>query len=317
MTTQADPTTPTVTRQPGQITRSNRRWLWGSLVPATVIFLVLSAYPVVNLIGLSLGTVSWENGQAHFEYVGLANYEHLFGTEEVFWIGVRNTVVFAIGVVAFQMVLGFAMALSVMRAGSFGRPLLTGIFLLPIVIPPVVIGTMWRLLLGREFGGVNQFLEFIGLSGADWLGDPSLALASVMFVDIWHWTPFVFLLLLAGLESLDTEVLEAARIDVQSFWQELRYILIPMMAPTLLITLMFRIILSFKVFDEVFLLTSGGPGTATEVINLSIYKVFFGQDRVGDAAAMSVVTLVFVTALIVGTNFAIRAWRNRSVRDAQ
>ena len=219
---------------------------------------------------------------------------------------------------SFPVFAGFRGGRSVLTfvGGSFGRPLLTGIFLLPIVIPPVVIGTMWRLLLGREFGGVNQVLEFIGLAGADWLGDPSLALGAVMFVDIWHWTPFVFLLLLAGLESLDTEVLEAARIDLQSFWQELRYILIPMMAPTLLITLMFRIILSFKVFDEVFLLTSGGPGTATEVINLSIYKTFFGQDRVGDAAAMSVVTLASVTALIVGTNLAIRAWRNRSVKDS-
>ena len=315
MTAQADLEVQSPKRPPGQITRANTRWLWGSLIPVTVIFLLLSAYPVANLVGLSLGTVTWEDGQAHFEYVGLANYHHLFTKEEVFWVGVRNTLIFAIGVVAFQMVLGFAMALSVMRASSFGRPLLTGIFLLPIVIPPVVIGTMWRLLLGREFGGVNQVLEFIGLAGADWLGDPSLALGAVMFVDIWHWTPFVFLLLLAGLESLDTEVLEAARIDLQSFWQELRYILIPMMAPTLLITLMFRIILSFKVFDEVFLLTSGGPGTATEVINLSIYKVFFNQDRVGDAAAMSVVTLASVTALIVGTNLAIRAWRNRSVKD--
>lgn len=315
MTARTDPAVTIPRRPSGQITRSNKRWLWGSLIPVTIIFLVLSAYPVANLIGLSLGTVTWENGQAQFEYVGLANYEHLFTKEKVFWIGVRNTLIFAVGVVAFQMVLGFAMALSVMRAGSVGRPLLTGIFLLPIVIPPVVIGTMWRLLLGREFGGVNQVLEFIGLAGADWLGDPSLALGAVMFVDIWHWTPFVFLLLLAGLESLDTEVLEAARIDLQSFWQELRFILIPMMTPTLLITLMFRIILSFKVFDEVFLLTSGGPGTATEVINLSIYKTFFGQDRVGDAAAMSVITLASVTALIVGTNFAIRAWRNRSVGE--
>ena len=317
MTAQAESDIQIPKRPPGQIARSNTRWLWGSLVPVTIIFLLLSAYPVANLVGLSLGKVTWENGQAHFEYVGLANYDHLFTKEEVFWVGVRNTLVFAIGVVGFQMVLGFAMALSVMRAGSFGRPLLTGIFLLPIVIPPVVIGTMWRLLLGREFGGVNQVLEFVGLSGADWLGDPSLALGAVMFVDIWHWTPFVFLLLLAGLESLDTEVLEAARIDLRSFWQELRYILIPMMAPTLLITLMFRIILSFKVFDEVFLLTSGGPGTATEVINLSIYKVFFNQDRVGDAAAMSVVTLAAVSALIVGTNFAIRAWRNRAVKETQ
>ena len=315
MTVQADPGVQIPKRPTGQITRSNTLWLWGSLAPVTIIFLLLSAYPVANLVGLSLGNVTWENGQAHFEYVGLANYEHLFTKEEVFWVGVRNTLVFAIGVVGFQMVLGFAMALCVIRAGSFGRPLLTGIFLLPIVIPPVVIGTMWRLLLGREFGGVNQVLESTGLPGADWLGDPSLALGAVMFVDIWHWTPFVFLLLLAGLESLDTEVLQAARIDLQSFWQELWYILIPMMAPTLLITLMFRIILSFKVFDEVFLLTSGGPGTATEVINLSIYKVFFNQDRVGDAAAMSVVTLASVTALIVGANLAIRAWRNRSVKE--
>jgi multiple sugar transport system permease protein len=315
MTADVDPVSTLQKPAPGRISRANRRWLLGSLLPVTVIFLLLSAYPVVNLVGLSLGSVTWEGGQAHFDYVGLANYDHLFTKEEVFWIGVRNTLVFAIGVVGFQMVLGFAMALSVMRAGSVGRPLLTGIFLLPIVIPPVVIGTMWRLLLGREFGGVNQALEFIGLAGADWLGDPSLALGAVMFVDIWHWTPFVFLLLLAGLESLDTEVLEAARMDLQTFWQELRYILIPMMAPTLLITLMFRIILSFKVFDEVFLLTSGGPGTATEVINLSIYKVFFGQDRVGDAAAMSVVTLASVTALIVGTNLAIRAWRARSVKE--
>lgn len=301
----------------GWILRANKRWLWISLAPAVLVFVLLSAFPVFNLFGLSLGTVTWEGGKPNYDFVGTANYVHLFTQEEVFWIGVRNTLIFAVGVVAFQMVLGFAMALAVMRSGSFGRPLLTGIFLLPIVIPPIVIGTMWRLLMGRQFGFVNTFLGWFGMPGADWLGDPSLALGSVMFVDIWHWTPFVFLLLLAGLESLDGEVLEAARIDLRNFWQELRYILLPMMAPTIFITLMFRIILSFKVFDEVFLLTSGGPGTSTEVINLTIYQVFFKQDRVGDGAAMSVVTLVAVTLLIVGTNLAIRYRRNRKSESAQ
>jgi multiple sugar transport system permease protein len=167
------------------------------------------------------------------------------------------------------------------------------------VIPPIVIGTMWRLILGREFGLANAVLSALGLPAVDWLGNPDVALAAVMFVDVWHWTPFVFLLMLAGLESLDGEVLEAARMDVRGFWQEVRHIILPLMMPTIAITALFRIILSFKVFDEVYLLTSGGPGTSTEVINFSIYRTFFRQDQVGYGSAMSVVTLFAVALLVI------------------
>ena len=211
----------------------------------------------------------------------------------------RNTLVFAVTVVTCQMVLGFSMALAVKRAGSVGRTILTGIFLLPIVIPPIVIGTMWRLVMGREFGLANTLLRWFGLNEVDWLGNPDIALASVMFVDIWHWTPFVFLLMLAGLESLDEEVLDAALLDVKGFWQEVRHIVLPLMLPTILITVIFRVILSFKVFDEVYLLTSGGPGTATEVVNFSIYRTFFRQDQVGYGSAMSVVTLFAIALTII------------------
>jgi len=292
--------------QSGDTARRNKRWVFLSLAPVIVVFLALSAFPILNLLGLSLFKVTWQDGSAIYDFVGMENYKHLFTEEEIYWAGVRNTLIFAVSVVTVQMLLGFTMALAVMRAGSFGRPILTGIFLLPIVIPPIVIGTMWRLIMGREFGLINGLLSMAGLPTVDWLGNPDIALGSIMLVDIWHWTPFVFLLMLAGLESLDTEVLEAARLDVTNFWQEMRHIVVPMMLPTIVITVVFRIILSFKVFDEVYLLTSGGPGTSTEVVNFSIYRVFFSQDRVGDGSAMSVVTLFAVALMIIVANGLIR-----------
>lgn len=285
--------------KPGAVIRRNKRWQVLSLAPVAVFFLVLSGFPVLNLLGLSFFDVEWREGAAEFNYIGLENYRRLFLEETIYWAGVRNTLVFAVTVVTCQMVLGFSMALAVKRAGSVGRTILTGIFLLPIVIPPIVIGTMWRLVMGREFGLANTLLRWFGLNEVDWLGNPDIALASVMFVDIWHWTPFVFLLMLAGLESLDEEVLDAARLDVTGFWQEVRHIVLPLMLPTILITVIFRVILSFKVFDEVYLLTSGGPGTATEVVNFSIYRTFFRQDQVGYGSAMSVVTLFAIALTII------------------
>lgn len=279
--------------------RRNRRWIIFSLLPAATLFIVLTAFPVINLLGLSFFHVEWREGAAQFSLVGLDNFTRLFTQEDIFWAGVRNNIIFAVVAVSCQMVLGFSMALAVKTAGSRGRAALTGIFLLPIIVPPIVIGTMWRLIMGREFGLANTLLGLVGLGPVDWLGNPDLALASVIFVDVWHWTPFVFLLMLAGLESLDGEVLEAARIDTSGRWQQIRHVVLPMMMPTIVITLLFRVILSFKVFDEVYLLTSGGPGTATEVVNFSIYRTFFRQDQVGYGAAMSVVTLFSITLVII------------------
>jgi len=279
--------------------RRNRRWIILSLLPVVLMFVALTVLPVLSLLGLSFFHVEWSEGSAVFDFVGLANFRRLFTGEIVFWAGVRNTLVFAVTAVVSQMALGFSMALAVKTVGSYGRAVLTGIFLLPIVVPPIVIGTMWRLIMGREFGLANTLLSLIGLGPVDWLGNPDIALWSVIFVDVWHWTPFVFLLMLAGLEALDAEVLEAARMDTTSSWQQIRHVVIPMMMPTIAVTLLFRMILSFKVFDEVYLLTSGGPGTATEVVNFSIYRTFFRQDQVGYGSAMSVVTLFTISLIII------------------
>lgn len=297
-----------------RVRRSNRRWLVLSLAPAVIVLIVLSIWPVFNLIGLSVSSVTHEGGRAVTTFVGWRNFNDLFTGEPLYWAGVRNTIVFAIFAVAGQMVLGFSMALAVRRSRSFGRGLLTAIFLMPIVIPPIVIGAMWRLMLGRDFGIVNAVLSWFGAGPVDFLGNAQFALASVIFVDIWHWTPFVFLLMLAGLESLDDEVLDAARIDVTTRWQEFRHVIMPMMLPTIAITVAFRLILSLKVFDEIYLLTGGGPGTATEVLNFSIYRVFFAQDRVGLGAAMSLLTLFAISILAI----IAQAWvRRRRLRRAE
>jgi multiple sugar transport system permease protein len=179
-----------------------------------------------------------------------------------------------------------------------GKVLYRTIFMLPILVPGIVVGAIWKLMYNYDFGLINQAVGLIGGMPVDWLGSPQTALLSVIVVDIWHWTPFCFLLCLAGLESLPQDVYEAAKIDGASFWQELRYVTLPLMWPTLAVTLAFRLMVAFKVFDEVYLLTGGGPGTATEVVSYTIYHRFFLEDRAGYGAAMSVTVIFLVCALL-------------------
>lgn len=214
--------------------------------------------------------------------------------------GLFNTVVFAFAAVAGQMVIGFALAVLVSKIGR-GRVLYRAIFILPILIPGIVIGAIWKLMMNYDFGLANTLLGFVGIAPHDWLGTPETALLSVIIVDIWHWTPFCFLLFLAGLESLPQDVFEAAKIDGAGPWQELLYVTLPLMIPTIIVTFAFRLILAFKVFDEIYLLTSGGPGTSTEVISFTLYQRFFTEDKAGYGSAMSVAIIFLVCLLLVVT----------------
>ena len=202
------------------------------------------------------------------------------------------------GAVTGQMVLGFFAALLCSRIIR-GRVLYRTIFILPILIPGIVVGAIWKLMLNYDFGLANQAIGLLGLEPRDWLGASETALLSVIIVDIWHWTPFCFLLFLAGLESLPQDVYEAAKIDGATPWQELVWVTLPMMLPTILVTFAFRFVLAFKVFDEVYLLTGGGPGTATEVVSFTLYQRFFTEDRAGYGAAMSVSVIFLVSLLLV------------------
>ena len=140
------------------------------------------------------------------------------------------------------------------------------IMIIPILVPPVAIGSMFKLMFNYDFGLFNQMLAAVGLGPVSWLGSPSLALWSVVLVDIWHWVPFVFLILFAAVEGLPREVLEAGRVDGATRWQLLWRVTLPLLMPAITVAFLFRSILAFKAFDEVFLLTGGGPGTSSELL---------------------------------------------------
>ncbi|WP_448956025.1 carbohydrate ABC transporter permease [Labrys neptuniae] len=274
-----------------------RLWRWLTFVPALAMMAVLAALPIANLVMTSFQNVTWSNGQPTRRWAGLDHYLALF-SDELFGAGLLNTLVFALAAVAGQMVLGFALALMCSKV-TRGLIFYRAIFILPILIPGIVIGAIWKLMLNFDFGMVNQLLGLVGVMPHDWLGNAQTALLSVILVDIWHWTPFCFLLFLAGLESLPQDVFEAAKMDGASAWQELVHVTLPMMVPTILVTFAFRLVLAFKVFDEIYLLTGGGPGTSTEVVSFTLYQRFFTEDKAGYGSAMSVAIMFLVCMLLV------------------
>jgi len=200
--------------------------------------------------------------------------------------------------VALVMVIGLWLALLAARV-TRGKGLLRTLIILPILVPPVAIGSMWRLIYNYEFGVINQALGALGLDPVNWLGDSRFALLSVILVDVWHWAPFIFLILFAAVEGIPSDVLEAAHIDGATQGQVTRYIMLPMLLPAIIVAFTFRSILAFKAFDEVFLLTSGGPGTATELVSLHLYKTFFVQNNLGYGAMLSIVVILMVVSFLL------------------
>jgi multiple sugar transport system permease protein len=278
-----------------------------TLIPAVVLLVVLTLYPAINLLIMSVSSITFSHGEQHWTFTGLDNIRHLL-TDWLFVVTLRNTLIFVVVSVAVELVLGFALALivsGVPRAKGLVRTLM----ILPILVPPVAIGSMWKLMYNYDFGVFNQLLDLFGLDPVGWLSETRYALASVIAVDIWHWTPFIFLILFAGVEGLPREVMEAARVDGASIWQTVCKVAIPLMTPALTIAFLFRSIFAFKVFDEIFLLTSGGPGTATDVVSLHLFKVFFEQNNLGYGALLSIVIILAIAAfLVTARGFA---WRMR------
>lgn len=283
-------------------------WKYATILPAVLLFVALTVLPMGNLLALSFHDVRWLERTAIWNPVGIANYVAVF-QDGLFRAGVVNTLIFAGVAVSIQTVLGFILALlttGIVRGRLFYRT----VFLLPILVPGIIIGAIWKLMFSYDFGVINKVVVHLNLTPQDWLGNPDWALASVILVDVWHWTPFCFLLLLAARQSLPQDVYEAAKIDGATPWQTLRYITLPLMLPAIAVTFVFRTILALKVFDEVYLLTGGGPGTSTEVISFTIYRRFFTEDRPGYGAAISIVTFIAVAIMIF---LARRVSRNREV----
>jgi len=293
----------TTLRRPGNEQRRlgtflDRNFKYWALLPTLVFMAVLTLYPVGQLLRLSLSDVQFVKGKLVWSYVGLDHFTTL-SHDVVVPDALRNTLVFVAASVIIEGVLGLLLAILVSRVRHFAW-FYRSVYMIPLLIPPIAISAMWRLMYDYNYGVINQILIELGMQQPPlWTAYPDLALASVVIVDVWHWTSFVFLIMLAGVESLPHELGEAARVDGASEVQVYRHIFLPLLRPTIIVALMLRTILAFKVFDQIFLLTGGGPGTSSEVISLYVYKVFFVQGRMGYGALLALITALIMSVFVV------------------
>lgn len=284
--------------------RAEDRWFRIlTLGPAIAVIVLLTIWPVANLFRMSVSTITFDRNGTEYAFTPGANLARL-AQDDLFLTNLWTTLMFVVVSVSIEMVLGFLLALMVSGVPR-GKGMVRTLMILPVLVPPVAIGSMWKLVYNYDFGIFNQTLGLVGLGPVGWLSEPSIALWSVVLVDVWHWTPFVFLILFAGIEGLPRDVIEAARVDGATTWQIVRRIVLPLMAPAIAVAFIFRAIMAFKVFDQIFLLTSGGPGTSTEVVSLRLYHVFFHQNELGYGALLSLVVIAAVAAFLLVSRYMV------------
>jgi len=230
-------------------------------------------------------------------FVGLYNYMYAFTGDAVLRIAFANTVIVVIVAIVAEFALGMTLAILLSRENVRFRGVFRTCLLAPMLMTPVVVGVLWRFMFHPTFGIVNYILGLLGIGAMQWLSDIRLALGSSIIVDVWQWTPFMFLVLYAGLQSIPREPQEAARIDGASRLDILRYVVLPMMRPIITVVVIFRMIDLFKIFDIIYVLTRGGPGDATEVLTLYIFRVGLNYYYIGRAAALSWIFALGLSAL--------------------
>ncbi len=283
---------------------ANRFTPYMFMAPAAVIMAIALLYPLGYMVWGSFR--DWNPSQTigEAEFVGLKNYITLWNDPN-FRESLGVTLRFAFFVVTFEMVIGVGLALLLDR-DIRGMSVLRTMFILPMMIAPVVVGLMWRYMYHPTVGTFNRFLDGWGLPKIDWLGQH--ALGSVIIADIWQWTPFIFILSLAALQSLPRSALEAARIDGATPWQQIIHIKLPLMMPVLIVTGLLRLIDAFKVLEVILVMTEGGPGLSTEILALRISRTATEFRELGVAAAMSNYLLMLLLLLTV-TMFGFTRWQ--------
>jgi multiple sugar transport system permease protein len=268
------------------------------ILPAVGVLLVITVFPL--LYELRLTVVSWELTTGFPpQFVGLANFGRVFFQDPRFWNAVIKTGLLVVVGVGLQTVIGTGLALELHRLGR-ARTTVLSCLLIPVMIAPVIAGFQFRMIYNDQFGPLNYLLATLthgAVRGAAWLADPRIALWAVMATDVWQWTPFMTLVVLAGLQAIPAELLEAAEVDgaagPQTFWR----VTLPLLLPVIVIGLLVRFMDTFKLFDIVYQLTGGGPGSVTETIAYYTYLQGFKFFSLGYTAAMAFVQLAVITVV--------------------
>ena len=278
----------------GTLERQERRFALALFAPAFLLLLITTTAPLVFLAWNSLQNLDlsmpWIKG-----FAGLANYSKM-GADPRFWNSLTLTVIYTASTVVLQVVVGLSLALLVLQIPK-GQAILRVAAILPIVLAPVVVGLFWRtLVLAPDFGLVDLVTRALGLGSHNWLGDPQLALMSVIAIHTWQWTPFAFLVLLATLATLPPDVYEAARLDRAGAWQRFTHITLPLIRPAIVMVVILRTMPALSAFAAIFAATGGGPGSATEILNLYAYRTSFTELNLGYGSALATVLLTITIA---------------------
>ncbi|CTQ34733.1 carbohydrate ABC transporter permease [Jannaschia rubra] len=274
----------------------SRRTLWGFIGPAILVLAAVGIVPLVYAVYTSLHYFNLTNLKDQ-EFIWFANYAHVL-TDDTFWAAMGRTFILLVTALPIQIALGLMIALLLHRPGLTFLKTITRLGLvLPMATTYAVVGLLGQVMFNIKYGVVNQMLGWVGIAPIDWIGDPDNAFVLVIFWDVWQWTPFCALILLAGLTTVPDEIEEAARLETKSWWTVLRHIQLPYLVPGLVAIMILRTADTLKLFDMVFTLTRGGPGNATEFISLLIQRTGFRSFDQGVASAQAVVLLAITVVL--------------------
>ena len=283
---------------------------WILILPALILLLFVYGYPIARALWLSLFTQNLGT-ELKPVFSGLDNYIRMAGDGR-FWQSFWTTSVFTVVAVLLELLLGLGIAL-VLNERFRGRSLVRTAAIIPWALPTALIALAWAWIFNDQFGIVNDILLRLGLikTGLNWLGDPNLAMISVIIADVWKTTPFISILLLAGLQSISPDLYEAHAIDGATPWQSFYQITLPLLMPQILIALLFRFAQSFGVFDLISVMTGGGPGGATEVVSLYIYAPVMRYLDFGYGSALVVVTFLLLILAVAIASFLLSKMRKR------
>lgn len=261
--------------------------------PSIILLVLLFLYPICYSFVISLTDYNYVRGTMNF--TGIKNYLNAFGDAD-FLNSLRVTFLISLWSIGIQFVFGIMLSVFVMNMGR-GRNFLKSAYLIPMMIAPTVAGLLWRFLLNNEFGVINTALNTLGLASVPWLINDRLVLACVVIADSWTCIPYVFLLLYTALISVPQDMLEAGKIDGGSAWQIFFRVQLPSIRAALMVSLVIRFMDVFRIFDSIFIMTKGGPGTATEALSLYIYRINWNKYQMGRASAMSYIMMLIMSAI--------------------
>lgn len=270
-------------------TRKEHLWL---LLPTIITLVAITVFPLIYAVNVSLRDYSLAGGKQIHNFNHFKNFGYVLRDPE-FYNSLWVTFKFSFLCLLIELPLGLGLAVLFSRPGYKLEPL-GMLMMLPMAIAPAVIGLVFRWFYSAEVGIIGYMLESIGIIPPSWSANKIAALFSIVIADVWEWTPYVFLICMAGLQSIDEEIYEAAAIDGASGWGQLRYVTLPLMIPTVIIVLMLRAIPALREFDKIFIITDGGPGVATEATSLYIFKQFLWFNNLGTATAASLLLLVCI-----------------------